>query len=134
MSPQKAWALPTDRLPTEWEEQCDFVRWFRRTYRPVRIFHVPNGDRANGRIGTRLQAAGVSAGVPDLYVPEWSLWIELKRREGGAVSKEQKDWMAYLTEICGHTTLVCHGSFDAQDQVDRFVIANGHAEARHEAP
>jgi hypothetical protein len=54
--------------------------------------------------------------VPDLCVPEWSLWIEMKRQEGGRLSEKQKDWIAYLEEI-GHTVIVGKGWEDARAQV-----------------
>ena len=37
--------LPTNRLPTEHEEQRAFVSIFRKKYRPVRIFAIPNGGK-----------------------------------------------------------------------------------------
>lgn len=114
-----AWTLPTSRMPTEHEEQRDFVRWFRRTYDGVRIFAIPNGgERVKGE-GMRLKAEGVSRGVPDLYVPAWRLWIEMKRQDGGQVSADQKDWHAYLKSLGDHV-MICPGSFIAQDMVKRF--------------
>lgn len=107
------WTLPTNRLPTEHEEQRDFVRWFRRTYAGVRIFAIPNGgERAKGE-GMKLKAEGVSRGVPDLYVPAWRLWIEMKRQVGGVVSADQSDWHSYLREL-GDSVEVCLGSVAAQ--------------------
>jgi hypothetical protein len=111
----KAWELPTDRTPTEQEEQQDFIRWFRRTYPTVRIFAVANGEKRSKRDGGRLKAAGVSPGVPDLCVPAWSIWVEMKAR-GGSVSPAQRDWHEYLRGI-GHTVLVPMGSAEAQRMV-----------------
>lgn len=115
-----AWELPTDRMPTEHEEQMDFVRWFRRTYNPVRIFAIPNGGERNKAEAMRLKTEGVSRGVPDLYVPEWKLWIEMKKQRGGTVSDDQKDWLGYLEGI-GDTAIVCRGSVEAQTMVTRYA-------------
>lgn len=103
-------------IPSEHIEQVETVAWFRRTFPGVRIFAVPNGGHRGIREAGRLKAEGVSAGVPDLYIPAWHVWVEMKRRKGGSVSKEQKDWHAYLCEI-GDTVLVCKGFDDARDQL-----------------
>jgi hypothetical protein len=42
---------------------------------------------------------GVSPGVPDLFIPDWLLWVEMKREKGGRVSPEQKDWISISTAL-----------------------------------
>lgn len=106
-----------DPILTEHEEQCLVVQWFRRTYAGVRIFAVPNGSQRSKTTGARLKAEGVSAGVPDLYVPEWALWAEMKRADGGAVSASQRDWHDYLRGI-GHTVIVCRGFLHAKEEIE----------------
>lgn len=101
-----------EQVPSEDREQMLFVQWFRRTYPGVRIFHIPNGGNRGIREASKFKALGVSAGVPDLFVPAWALWIEMKRQKGGTVSKEQKEWHAYLLEI-GHKVLIGKGFEDA---------------------
>lgn len=83
-------------IPTEHEEQKNFVQWFRRKYPSVRIFAIPNGGARNPATACRLKVEGVLRGVPDLFIPEWRLWIEMKRIKGGVLSPEQKDWIEYL--------------------------------------
>jgi hypothetical protein len=56
--------------------------------------------------------------VPDLFVPEWALWIEMKRRKGGRLSEEQTDWIAYL-QCHGYNCIVAHGAEDAIEQLER---------------
>jgi len=109
-----------DRIPTEHEEQREVVRWFRQKYHPMRIFAIPNGGFRSKATAARLKAEGVSRGVPDLYVPEKSLWIEMKRIEGGRLSPDQRNWIQYLTEI-GNVVLVCRGADDAKEQIDNFM-------------
>jgi hypothetical protein len=109
------------RIPTEHEEQRELVRWFRQTFRDVRIFAIPNGGSRGRAQGGRLKAEGVSAGVPDLLVPAWALWIEMKRTQGGSVSPEQRDWHAYLRSI-GHTVLVCRGFLQAKEEIEHFLL------------
>jgi len=106
----------SDTVPSEHLEQVRLVSWFRRSYPGVRIFAVPNGGYRGAGQGAALKAEGVQAGVPDLFVPEWLLWVEMKRETGGTVSPEQKDWIAYLESI-GHRVIIGRGFEDAKRQV-----------------
>ena len=108
--------LTTDRIPTEHEEQRELVRWFRQTWPGVRIFAIPNGGARSKATAGRLKAEGVSPGVPDLFIPAWGLWVEMKRQKGGALSAAQKDWIEYLT-ICGYRCIVAKGADDAMTQI-----------------
>lgn len=101
---------------SEHVEQREFVSWFRQTHRGVRIFAVPNGETRSRRTGGRLKAEGVSPGVPDLCVPEWWLWVEMKTTDGGDVRPAQKDWHAYLRSI-GQRVIIGKGFEDAKRQV-----------------
>jgi hypothetical protein len=112
-------AVLTDRIPTEHEEQREVVKWFRQTYKGVRIFAIPNGGQRSIAAAARLKVEGVSAGVPDLHVPAWSLWIEMKRSKGGSVSAEQKDWIAYLEGV-KHSCIVGKGADDAKAKITAF--------------
>lgn len=89
----------------------------------MRIFAIPNGEARSRTVGARLKLEGVSPGVPDLFVPEWGLWIEMKRASGGVVSAVQKDWHRYLRDI-GQRVIVAHGCKDAMRQV-QVLIAGG---------
>ena len=109
----------TDRIPTEHEEQREVVKWFRQTHKGVRIFAIPNGGQRSIAAAARLKVEGVSAGVPDLHVPAWSLWIEMKRSKGGSVSAEQKDWIAYLEGV-KHWCIVGKGADDAKAKITAF--------------
>jgi hypothetical protein len=113
--------LIANRIPTEHEEQREFVRWFRQAHNGVRIFAIPNGGSRSIATAGRLKAEGVSPGVPDLFIPEWDIWIEMKRTKGGSLSTVQKDWIKYLEEL-GHTCIVAKGAEDAKAQIQvRFI-------------
>lgn len=101
---------------TEHVEQRELVSWFRKTHPEVRILAIPNGSQRSRTTGAKLKAEGVVAGVPDLFVPAWNLWIEMKRADGGSTSAVQKDWHAYLRAI-GHTVLVCAGFLQAKSDL-----------------
>jgi hypothetical protein len=104
---------------SEHVEQREFVQWFRHTYKDVRIFAIPNGGARSRSAGAKFKMEGASAGVPDLYVPAWKLWIEMKREKGGTTSSVQRDWLNYLIGI-GDTAMVCRGCADAIKKVTTF--------------
>ena len=105
-------------MKSEHVEQVEFVAWFRKTYNGVRIFAIPNGGARSGAQGMALKSEGVVKGVPDLFIPEWNLWVEMKRETGGVISPEQKDWLAYLESI-GHQCIVGRGFEDAKAQIKK---------------
>ena len=72
-------------------------------------------DEGAQRIATwsGLRREGVMRGVPDLFVPAWGLWIEMKRTKGGVVSVEQADWIEYLQGL-GYAAVVCRGCDEAK--------------------
>jgi len=113
---------------SEHVEQREFVSAFRKRFPQVRIYAVPNGEARSRTAGARLKAEGVSPGVPDLHIPEWRMWIEMKRAKGGRVSAEQADWHAYLRSI-GDTVIVARGQHDAWRQIDEILTKEIRGEA-----
>lgn len=99
-------------IPTEHAEQVAFVRWFKANYPDVWIFAIPNGGWRNKATAQRLKQEGASPGAPDLMIPEWRAFIEMKRSKGGRVSPEQRERLDYLTR-CGYQTAVCAGFVEA---------------------
>jgi len=110
-------------MKTEHEEQRELVSWFRKEFRPVRIFAIPNGGLRNKSVAAKLKVEGVSAGVPDLYVPAWRLWIEMKREKGGRLSDNQKDWRDYL-QSTGSYFILGEGCEKAKEKIIRFYEEN----------
>ena len=107
-------------IPTEHEEQRAFISWWRKSMPEVMIHAIPNGGGRGIREAGRLKAEGVSAGVPDLFAPGLSLWIEMKKQKGGSVSKEQKVWHVYL-KGCGYEVIVPKGASDAVQLVIKYL-------------
>ena len=107
-------------IPSEDHEQMMFVQWFRRTHTGVLILAIPNGGARHPAVAMKLKATGVVKGIPDLFVPAWGLWIEMKRQKGGRVEPEQKEVMAYLESI-GHRAIVAKGDEDARRQVLEYL-------------
>lgn len=109
-----------DTFPSEHYEQARLVMWFRQTYRPMRIFAIPNGGLRSKAAAAQLKVEGVSPGVPDLFIPGLKLWIEMKRIRGGRVTKEQKDWIKYLASV-GYVCFICSGAEDAKLQITDYI-------------
>ena len=103
---------------SEHQIQCQLVSWFRREFAPVRIFAIPNGGHRHKVVAAKLKAEGVTSGVPDLYIPDWHLWVEMKT-EKGRLSEAQRDWMDYLMR-CGDGHIVGYGLEDAKRKIECF--------------
>lgn len=103
-------------LPSETEEQEGFVNWFRAKFPAVLIFAIPNGGHRAISTAKRLKAEGVVPGIPDLHIPAWRLWVEMKRVKGGKLSAEQIAMIDHLDGI-GHKVIVGRGAEDASVQV-----------------
>ena len=112
----------SESVPSEDHEQMMLVQWFRRTYAGVRIFAIPNGGHRHPAVAAKLKATGTSPGVPDLFIPAWRLWVEMKRVKGGSLSAEQKDWIAYLEnlESVNYWCIVGKGAEDAKAKISAF--------------
>jgi hypothetical protein len=106
-------------VPTEHHEQAMTVQWFRRAWPEVIIFAIPNGGARDISTATKLKIEGVVRGVPDLFIPAWRLWVEMKRTKGGSVSPEQKSFIKYLESV-NYAVIVATGAENAMLQIGAF--------------
>lgn len=98
----------------EHAEQIALCRWM--DMQRIRYFAIPNGGARDVVTGARLKAEGVKPGVPDLFIPSLGLFIELKRRSGGTLSQEQREWMEYL-RLINYRVAVCRGWDEAREAI-----------------
>jgi hypothetical protein len=124
---RKAAKNVTNSLPFEHAEQIGFVQWFRARWPRVLIFAIPNGGKRNIATAKRLHREGVVPGIPDLFIPAWGIWIEMKRQKGGRLSPEQKAVVQYLESI-GHQVIVGYGAMDASDKLLQLLKMDGAAD------
>lgn len=110
---------------SESHEQQEVVKWFRQTYPDVLIHSIPNGGSRSISEACRLKCEGVVKGIPDLFIPAWRLWVEMKKVKGGVVSEEQKSVINYLQGV-GYSVIVCAGAEEAKRQIAK------HGETQHE--
>jgi len=106
--------------PSEHSEQVGFINWFRAKYPQVLIFAIPNGEKRAITVAKRLKAEGVVRGIPDLFIPQFNLWVEMKRISGGRLSPEQRAMIQYLEGI-GQKVIVGKGAADASRQILEFL-------------
>ena len=123
---------PKPVAPLEHHEQVAFVQWFRLQHPRVLIYAIPNGaslagdEKQRAILMGRLKAEGLTPGVPDLHIPAWSLYIEMKRVRGGRISPEQREIHAEL-RASGNTVIVATGSMDAIGQLRVILRERGAA-------
>jgi len=111
--------------PLESEEQQALFAWARLQEKAhpelALLVHVPNGGLRNMPEAVRFKAEGVRKGFPDILLPVarsdyHALAIEMKRKHGGRVSPEQRDWLDAL-EGQGWCVAVCKGADEAMQTI-----------------
>lgn len=113
-------SVPKTFVPSEDQEQATVVEWLR--LHDIRFTHVPNGGNRHIITGARLKRLGVSKGFPDLLIVDpppsqpgkVGTVIEMKRRQGGRLTIEQKRWLDDLKARNWYVA-VCHGAGEAID-------------------
>lgn len=119
----------TINVPTEEQEQIALMKWAKLqepTYPELRLlFHIPNGGKRGAREAAIFKAAGVKAGVPDLFLPVANskfngLFIELKRLKNSKLTPAQMRWGNDLARQ-GYASLVCLGWQEAADVILRYL-------------
>ena len=68
---------------------------------------------------SKRYSQGMLKGCPDLFFPEFDLFIELKRRDGGVVSAEQFK-VHKLLRSYGYKVEVCHGAKEAYETICKY--------------
>ena len=111
------------QILSEHMEQALYVQWCRRAGYPV--FAIPNGGARHVAVAAKLKLEGVSAGVPDLFVPVpigqcHGLFVEMKRRKGSSTSSEQKKWHAILRKQ-GYKVAIAKGKDEAIAKTLKYI-------------
>ena len=121
-----AWKSLTADEYSEHKALIEWIEYRKKTTPDLDMyFHPANGGERTARAGALLKPLGVRPGVPDLFlmVPRGGyhgLAIELKRKGGGRVSPEQKDWIERLNAQ-GYRATVCFGWNDARQTIEAYL-------------
>lgn len=114
---------------TEYDAQKAIFEWADIMSKKCPVLKYLNGSLNGVRlpIGAAMKArrSGMKKGMPDISLPVprngyHGLFIELKRKAGGVVSKEQKEWLAFLTAQ-GYRAVVCNGKSDAIREILEYL-------------
>ena len=110
-----------NKQPTEHAEQVAFVARCRREN--IFVFSIPNGvNLSDSKLRfaeiEKLKAEGLCVGMCDLFIPQYKLFIEMKRRDGGVVSESQKKVHKILREL-DYKVEVCRGGLEAWQAVEK---------------
>jgi len=101
-------------------EQVAFINWFNRVekFRDLIVFSIPNGGKRGFKTAVKLKKEGALSGVADLQIllPNGkTVFIEMKKQEGGKLSPEQLEFID-KSQSLGHIVIVARGCNDASKQ------------------
>jgi len=89
--------------------------------------HLPHEQYTNSRtIKKKNKWSGVRAGVPDyiIVIKDKVIFLELKRKVGGVVSADQKEWLLALDNKLTVST-VAKGFDEAKKFIDHILTRQG---------
>ena len=116
-------------VPTEAEEQQALFEWADRVLfqypELAALYHIPNEGKRSASQGAKLKREGLREGVSDICLPVkkgkfGSLYIELKRRKGAAVTPAQRNWQALMKRM-GNEAHICYGWEEARDRIVEYL-------------
>lgn len=117
----------SDGCPSEHLEQVQLVSMVEAAYprEAAMLFAIPNGGDRNILVAAKLKKEGVRRGVPDMFLAlprgGWhGLFIEMKRRRGGVVSREQREYIEALN-AAGYRACVCRGCDEAFEAIRDYL-------------
>ena len=118
-----------DWQPTEEQEQIAVMQWrdlMVNRYPDLEdLIHIGNGGLRSKSEAVRFKRMGVRPGVSDLFRPApvgkyHGLWVEMKRKKGGRLEPEQKDWIERMNRK-GYLAVVAHGAEEACDVIFNYL-------------
>ena len=114
--------------PLESQEQEWLCAWLRAKNIPH--YAIPNSQDMSGvnRVHARnamakLKRQGLQPGFPDICVllPNFALYIELKRQKGGVVSEKQAEWYKAINSLPYAKAVICRGFGEAVDVIEVYL-------------
>jgi hypothetical protein len=115
--------------PSEHDQQAhifEYAELLSGQYPELRLLNGSlNGVKLTIGQAVKAKKAGMKRGYPDIFLPVprgqyHGLFIELKRKHSGQVSKEQKAWLEKLSGQ-GYYATVCKGADKAKVVIIRYL-------------
>ena len=120
-------------MSSEHDDQAMIVEWLKRTglWDRYGIFAPPNGiplpgsAKSRARIINYMKREGMRPGVADMVFPiarggYHGMYLELKRKSGGNLSDEQRNFIA-IVERAGYFTAVPSGFEEAMEIIETYL-------------
>lgn len=109
--------------PTETDEQIVVAQYCR--YQRIPFVHIPNEGLRSKRMGAMLKEMGMQKGFPDIHIPQarggyHAMYIELKRDRQSHPTKEQLEWVVYLSKN-GYYAVVAYGADAAIAEIKKYM-------------
>jgi hypothetical protein len=104
-----------EAAPLECLEQITLVNILRQSY-PL-THSIPNDAKRSPQLAKKMKETGLLSGVPDLFIPELSLYVELKKTKGGALSPAQKAFIEAVNATTPCRAILARGYKDALEQI-----------------
>lgn len=119
-------------MRSESTEQTIVVARLKQFHPGILLMSIPNGGKRDPRAAAQMKREGVLAGAPDLLVAEprngkHGLFVEMKRQDGGRVSKDQLIVHAALMQR-GYEVQIHDGADSAYIAILHYVY--GHVSAK----
>ena len=116
------------KTDSEHFEHALFVKWFKATYPGVVIWCIPNGSKLPPQTVNKLKSEGLHTGAPDLEIPAWNVYLEMKKLDGkGKIYPEQIATIEYLRANGKHAGIF-HGCQQAIDFIESIPKPANHVD------
>lgn len=104
-----------------WEQQSLVAELVRIEPGILMEINPAAGMKLDKRMAAAVKTLGYQAGTLDIFLPEYRIYIELKRQRGGSLSPEQKARIPRL-EAAGYRVIVAKGAVDAINQLGKLGL------------
>lgn len=115
------------KIGSEASVQAAVIQYLKAQYPQVLYCASAGGLKTSYAQAARMKVTGYKKGFPDIQICEpfgqyHGLFIEMKK-EGGYLSKEQKEWIAELKKR-GYYATVCKSFDSAKHVIDGYFSGN----------
>lgn len=108
---------------SEYDEQCLLVEYLELKH--IKFSKIAQETfTSNWGIVMKNRKSGLRKGVPDMIIilpTNKLIFIEMKKKKGGTVAQEQKEWQCALNRCEGVQSFICFGFDEAKDLINSLL-------------